>query len=46
MVTMSDINKHFNTDAKKGDVKAFATSFLILNQIMSELKKTPSDLEI
>jgi len=28
------------------EAKAFSTSFLILNQIMSELKKTPQDLEI
>jgi hypothetical protein len=46
MVSMSEINKHFNTDPKKGDVKAFKSEFLILNQIMSELKKTPQDLEI
>jgi len=46
LVTLSEINKHYNTDAKKGDVKAFKTDFLILNQIMSELKKTPQDLEI
>jgi hypothetical protein len=46
MVSMSEINKVFNTDAKKGDVKQFKTDFLILNQIMSELKKTPQDLEI
>lgn len=46
MVSMSEINKVFNTDPKKGDVKQFKTDFLILNQIMSELKKTPQDLEI
>jgi len=28
------------------EAKSFSTSFLILNQIMSELKKTPQDLEI
>jgi len=46
MVTKSPTNNQFNFDAKKMEAKAFSTSFLILNQIMSELKKTPQDLEI
>lgn len=46
MITKHPVNISLNFDQKKMEAKAFKTDFLILNQIMSELKKTPKDLEI